>query len=215
MVGNAMARNKYIYCMALHAIVVSSTPNRGGTWTGAVENLGQGWVPLWVKETDAADSGNPRLVERGGRWLADVDDLVFANAGHGAEPGPESSPSDHGPRESSGGRQMVLEGTGADRTPDSLESEASVSGQVDTPTRGLPQEGRGDAVDPAEELYQLVRMLVAVLCAEPKEAKVIADALGVTTPTAAAWIGRLVEERVLDKIARPVRYVARQKDLLG
>ena len=212
-VGNAMARNKYIYCMAQDAIVVSSTPDSGGTWNGAVENLRQGWVPLAVKETDAPDSGNPRLVEQGGRWLADVDDLVFAIAGHDVES--ESGPSDDAPRESTGGGQMELDRTGADRLADSLEAEASVSGQVDTPTRGLPPEGQGVAVDPAEELYQVVRLLAGVLCAEPKEAKVIAEALGVTKPTAAAWIGRLVQERVLEKVAKPVRYVARQKDLLG
>ena len=215
MVGNAMARNKYIYCMAQHAIVVSSTPDSGGTWTGAVENLRQGWVPLWVKETDARDSGNPRLVERGGRWLADVDDLVFATAGEDVEPESAPDPSDHAPRESSGGRQMVLDGTGADEMAGSLEPEASVPAEVNTPKRGPRQEGQRTAVDPAEELYQRVRMLVAVLCAEPKEAKAIAEALGVTTPTANVWIGRLVEERVLEKIAKPVRYVARQTDLLG
>ena len=214
-VGNAMARNKYIYCMAQEAIVVSSTPDRGGTWTGAVENLRQGWVPLAVKETDAPDSGNPRLVELGGRWLADVDDRVFAAAGHGMDRERESGPSGQAPRGSSGGRQMDLDGAGLDQIADSPASEASAPVEVGAPTPGLPHAGQGDGVDPAEELYQLVRLLVGVLCAEPKEAKAIADALGVTKPTAAAWIGRLVQERVLQKVAKPVRYVARQKDLLG
>ncbi|MCY4013455.1 MAG: DNA-processing protein DprA [Gammaproteobacteria bacterium] len=76
-VGNAMARNKYIYCLAQDAIVVSSTPEKGGTWNGAVENLRQGWVPLAVKRTKAPDSGNPKLVELGGRWLEDLGDVAF------------------------------------------------------------------------------------------------------------------------------------------
>ena len=59
-VGNAMARNKYVYCLAHDAIVVSSTPGRGGTWNGAMENLKKGWVPLSVKRTEAEDSGNPK-----------------------------------------------------------------------------------------------------------------------------------------------------------
>ncbi|MCY3818736.1 MAG: DNA-processing protein DprA [Gammaproteobacteria bacterium] len=75
-VGNAMARNKYIYCLAEEAVIVSSTPDRGGTWTGAVENLKREWVPLMVKRTEARDSGNPRLVELGGRWLEHIDDLA-------------------------------------------------------------------------------------------------------------------------------------------
>lgn len=75
-VGNAMARNKYIYCLAQDAVVVSSTPEKGGTWNGAVENLRRGWVPLAVKRTEARDSGNPKLVELGGRWLEDLDDVA-------------------------------------------------------------------------------------------------------------------------------------------
>ena len=34
-VGNAMARNRYIYCLADTAIVISSTADKGGTWTGS------------------------------------------------------------------------------------------------------------------------------------------------------------------------------------
>ena len=77
-VANAMARNKYIYCLAHDAIVVSSTPDRGGTWRGATENLKNGWVPLLVKRTADAKSGNPGLVELGGRWLEDFEDVVFS-----------------------------------------------------------------------------------------------------------------------------------------
>ena len=70
------------------------------------------------------------------------------------------------------------------------------------------------SVDPAEELYQKVRSLVSEVCAEPKQAKAIADALDVTKPTAEAWIKRLVQERVLKKVPKPVRYVVCEKDLL-
>src|SRR5258708_24895620 len=38
-VGNAMQRNKLIYALADAALVVSSDLERGGTWTGAVEQL--------------------------------------------------------------------------------------------------------------------------------------------------------------------------------
>lgn len=68
-VGNAMSRNKYIYCLADAAIVVSSTKNKGGTWNGAVENLRQTWVPLWVKTTSSSSSGNAELVRQGAKWL--------------------------------------------------------------------------------------------------------------------------------------------------
>ena len=50
-VGNAMARNKYIYCLADAALVVQSG-TKGGTFNGAMENLKKNWTPLWVKKTD-------------------------------------------------------------------------------------------------------------------------------------------------------------------
>ena len=68
-VGNAMSRNKYIYCLADVGVAVCSTPERGGTWHGAVENLKAARVPLWVKRNDSEASGNSGLVERGARWL--------------------------------------------------------------------------------------------------------------------------------------------------
>jgi predicted Rossmann fold nucleotide-binding protein DprA/Smf involved in DNA uptake len=76
--GNAMARNKYIYCLADAAVVVTTSKESGGTWNGAIENLKHGWVPLWVKEHPDPDSGNADLVRQGARWLP-AGDLVVAS----------------------------------------------------------------------------------------------------------------------------------------
>ncbi len=73
-VGNAMSRNRYIYCLADAAVVVSSVSNKGGTWNGAIENLNAAWVPLWAKRPGSAKSGNSELVEKGALWIPD--DLV-------------------------------------------------------------------------------------------------------------------------------------------
>ncbi|ASY77445.1 DNA-processing protein DprA [Pectobacterium polaris] len=77
--GNAMARNKYIYCLAESALVVHSGKN-GGTFSGAQENLKKGWVPLWVKPTDEESAGNADLVIAGGRWC-DMDWRSLSVAG--------------------------------------------------------------------------------------------------------------------------------------
>jgi len=68
-VGNAMGRNKYIYCQSEAAIVIQSE-KKGGTWNGALENLRQKWVPLWVFPNNDAKYGNSTLVDKGGHWLA-------------------------------------------------------------------------------------------------------------------------------------------------
>ena len=84
-VGNAMSRNRYIYGLADAAIVISSTPDKGGTWNGALEDLKAAWVPLWVKRTRNEKSGNPELVRRGARWLPDdlpsLDQLMNGSTG--------------------------------------------------------------------------------------------------------------------------------------
>ncbi len=64
--GNAMARNKYIYCLSDAALVVHSG-KKGGTLNGAQENLKKGWVPLWVKPTDDNNAANAELINTGGQ----------------------------------------------------------------------------------------------------------------------------------------------------
>ena len=76
-VGNAMGRNRYIYCLASSAVVVASKPDTGGTWSGAVENLKHGWVPMWAHRSNATDSGNANLVKQGAHWLPDDLAIVF------------------------------------------------------------------------------------------------------------------------------------------
>ncbi|WP_161125020.1 DNA-processing protein DprA [Malikia spinosa] len=63
--GNAMGRNRYIYTLADQALVIDSALRSGGTWEGAVENLKNGWVPLYVR-TPGEGPGNVALVADGG-----------------------------------------------------------------------------------------------------------------------------------------------------
>ena len=69
-VGNAMQRNKYIYCLADAALAVCSGVT-GGTWNGAKDNIKKGWVPMWVKRTDDEGAGNSELVRLGASWASD------------------------------------------------------------------------------------------------------------------------------------------------
>ena len=62
--GNAMGRNRYIYTLADHALVINSALRSGGTWQGAIENLKHGWVPLYVRTPGEGD-GNAALVAEG------------------------------------------------------------------------------------------------------------------------------------------------------
>tara|TARA_R110001592_G_scaffold143304_1_gene365980 strand:- start:10395 stop:11903 length:1509 start_codon:yes stop_codon:yes gene_type:complete len=72
--GNAMGRNKYIYSLS-KGVVVAKSDEKGGTWSGAKENLKRQWVPLWVRDIEQA--GNQKLIELGGKALSE-DTVDFA-----------------------------------------------------------------------------------------------------------------------------------------
>lgn len=74
--GNAMARNKYIYALADSSIVIHSGL-KGGTWEGAIENLKNQWVTLFVKKNHDIHSGNQKLIERGGFELKSLDSVDY------------------------------------------------------------------------------------------------------------------------------------------
>lgn len=83
--ANAMARNKLIYGLADAAVVVASDAKKGGTLTGARENLRRGWTPLLVRAGGEAPEGNRVLIGDGGlplreEQVADGDALVAALA---------------------------------------------------------------------------------------------------------------------------------------
>ncbi|MBW6411014.1 DNA-processing protein DprA [Clostridium weizhouense] len=65
-VYSAMDRNKYIYCLSDITVVVSSDYNKGGTWAGATENLKNNWVPIVVRYEENIPKGNNELIKLGG-----------------------------------------------------------------------------------------------------------------------------------------------------
>lgn len=65
-VGHAMQRNKLIYALADAALVVSSDYEKGGTWTGAVEQLeGFRFAPIYVRANGDMGKGLEALRQKG------------------------------------------------------------------------------------------------------------------------------------------------------
>ena len=64
-----MARNKYIYSLAKAVIVVKSDHDKGGTWTGAQENLKKGWSVALVR--NITYTGNQELIKLGAYAIDD------------------------------------------------------------------------------------------------------------------------------------------------
>jgi predicted Rossmann fold nucleotide-binding protein DprA/Smf involved in DNA uptake len=91
-IGQAMGRNKLIYCLSDAAVVVAAAAGTGGTWAGAVENLKAGWTPLLVCDSPRAPDGNRELLAVGGRPLSEP----LASVVLGVEPGPAPSQGESG-----------------------------------------------------------------------------------------------------------------------
>ena len=61
--SNAMRRNRLIYALSEAAVVVASSAEKGGTRSGALENMAADWVPLHVR--DDGSPGNRSLISAG------------------------------------------------------------------------------------------------------------------------------------------------------
>jgi predicted Rossmann fold nucleotide-binding protein DprA/Smf involved in DNA uptake len=75
-VGNAMGRNRLIYCLADIGLIVAAEAGSGGTWAGATEALQRDWLPIYARQTTSAPSGNAALLKHGAHPLDEslVDD---------------------------------------------------------------------------------------------------------------------------------------------
>lgn len=61
----AINRNKYIYAASYGAFAVAAQYNKGGTWSGAIENMKNNWVKTFVWNHKSY-IGNAKLIEKGG-----------------------------------------------------------------------------------------------------------------------------------------------------
>lgn len=107
--GNAMSRNRLIYAMSQAAVVVASSLEKGGTRSGALENLKASWVPLFVR--DDGSPGNRQLIAEGGWPLPGSDPSTVDVARLTDDPRPSllAAPPRRGQEEPSPAEQTVFE----------------------------------------------------------------------------------------------------------
>lgn len=187
-VGNAMARNRYIYCLADGAIVVSSGRQRGGTWSGAVEALRHEWVPVWVKPSFDPAAGYQELVRLGARELpSELGDLfsLFQVPSTVAEGTPAG--------ENGGGAKVVAE-AGAPTDSGPLVDPAM--------THAIPREPAG-----YDLFLQQLRELSPIQPIAPAD---LLRRCSLTKVQMNTWLKRAVRDGHIQKLQRPVRYRWRQ-----
>ncbi|GFM89172.1 hypothetical protein PSCICO_45710 [Pseudomonas cichorii] len=193
--GNAMARNKYIYAMSQASVVVHSG-RKGGTWTGAMENLKKSWVPLWVHRSMDTESGNSLLVSEGGQWLDDNTESLDVRAllSHNDSVKPIAD---------------LLTSTPA---------EASEFSQVTEQESQLPEYG-AEKPEPPIDTPDLSFYQIFLLKLEKIGRAVTVDELAEewTIPKTLInnWLKQSIEEGQVKKLKNPVRYQLSSIDQLG
>ncbi|MEO6994506.1 MAG: DNA-processing protein DprA, partial [Lacunisphaera sp.] len=200
-VGHAMQRNKIIYALADAALVVTSDFQKGGTWTGAMEQLERmRFVPLFVRNGANAGKGNAALQH------------------HGAIPWP--NPQNR--QELDAALISAAEAVTAEPTQNDLpltlrEPEAAYEAEPVTAPEVSPQ-NKGPiepvALDtersPADELLATVCAVLTRELGTGRSEEEVAVLLNVTKPQAKAWLTRLVADGRLEKVkkSKPTLYRA-------
>ena len=234
--GNAMQRNKYIYCLS-DAAVVAHSGLKGGTWNGATENLRRGWVPLWVKPTADVAAGNAGLVNQGGHWVTkkvrEVDigklfdcgdgvswknrDILAATGGEVVNRTPAQSGE---PRLESGdvgaspdrdgqlaGSSDVGAGIDAEVRAESKSSGSALGDDVGSDGHREPSLSDAASSNLESSFYDLFLIKLAQACSSSaKTPGELAELLELHKTQLDAWLNRAQAEQKVKRNIRPVRY---------
>lgn len=237
-VGNAMQRNKLIYALADASLVVSSDLNKGGTWTGAVEQLDKlKFVPVYVRSTGGSSPGLDALRSKGALpWPnpqdADTFEAVFEVTAPTPVPSPQSGLalfSEDGPSTVAPTTLSFPETTPTIDAP-SEPVPPSAAVPLDEPIELTPEPAPSAAVTPeaapeatspmatapstpADTLFAAVRGVIQLLLKSPMKDAEVAAALDVSTAQAKAWLQRLVDEGVIEKQKKSAGYIVKQSSL--
>lgn len=213
--GNAMSRNKYIYCLADSSLVIHSG-KKGGTLNGAEENLKKVWVPLWVKQTTDKNAANADLVTKGGRWLGTdtqafkIADLM-SNEGGSANQVKEqmgdlfsmpAQPELSAETESCSEIESEPEIKIVEPAVEHIVNERQVSIETISEQTAQSEAAPSSPVD----FYQLFTSELKRLANEPVTFDMLIESTQLHKFQLTEWLKRAEEEGLLDKLNRPVRY---------
>lgn len=197
--GNAMGRNKLIYAFADYGLVVCADYDKGGTWEGAVEELKRKpGRPIFVRLEGAPPAGNKKLVDRGAIAFPELRDEQLTPEWLKQAAGAESVlvTADEIP---------LFQGYALpQRTPDMVKEPQQVLREepcpIETSRPPVPA-----------SVYDAVLFVILAALGEPKSAAELATRLDVSKVQMSSWLKRAVDEGVIRKLKRPVRY-ARKDD---
>ena len=189
-VGRQETRNRVIYGLVRHAVVVSCGDGSGDTWSSAVENIEKGWVPLFVRSGTTVPHGNRTLCERDGIPLnaADLPEGI-----------------DIGEWLTAVAEEAIAQKVAAN-APAAFDAVLPEDGGSPEPEPEPPPAPRKPAK--AADLFDFVWSHLEAFLAEERSEKEVAEAFSLNVTQARAWLQRGVDEGRARRTTRPVRYVA-------
>jgi DNA processing protein len=238
-VGNAMQRNKLIYALANASLVVSSDYNKGGTWSGATEQLDKyKFVPVYIRSTGESSAGLDALRKKGAilwpnpqdvRSFAEMFNVPMAAPATSTQIGLSFPASDETAHSTSKIPSMAK----IEAAPEAVtELSSSVIG-VQTPSttviapENMPSSGERDepqvhadieteqaSINPADSLFARVREAIPTLLSTPMRDAEIAAALNLTIAQTKVWLRRLEKEGVLERRKATSEYAVREQKVI-
>ena len=188
LVGNAMGRNKYIYCLADAGLVVTCEKESGGTYAGAKETLKHAWVPVWTRLTEKSADGVAALEAMGASRLPESDfqiDSLFEHK-HSA---PET-----------------VQACRPDKAVEAGPERAHVESEEPAPyLAAVPEAPDG----PAEALFHaFLEQLQLMIQAEPMKPDEIAKRFEIKPAQAKEWLQKAEDAGLIDRVSKkPLAYL--------
>ncbi len=208
-VGTAMARNKLIYAMADYGLIVSADFEKGGTWSGAKEELKRPHArPLFVRHEKNIPQGNAKLLELGARPWPEV-----SSSENLFESLQEVAKTFVPPASENTVQQSLLSLTSeitnimpSTQCHPKVEQEIQVKPQEDAP---LP------FIDVTTALYTTFVTLFLERVSSPLTLEEIADIFSLNKKQASDWLREAVVENKIKKFTKPTRYGKTESAIRG
>jgi predicted Rossmann fold nucleotide-binding protein DprA/Smf involved in DNA uptake len=234
-VGNAMARNKYIYALADRALVISCSVGTGGTWAGAVEALEKiKDIPVFVRIDAAVSEGNHQLLKRGatpfplipGSSLREI--LRTIRGESTSEFGLIETAIETNCYESSDTKENPqLQGSQLEIAAAVTEVEAPASEETDVASNGSTQDAIPYGISsinadrntqpveyPPKDIYEAVLPFILSHLEQQLDDKRLAELLDIQIGQVRLWLKRAVAEGKVIKTNKPVAYIAHRQGCL-
>ena len=222
-VWRAMARNKLIYALADAALVMSSAKGSGGTWEGTKEQISKlNCCPIFVADNPRGGEGLPAFREMGATlWPYPKTPTQLKTTLRGEQAGsiskadyfdPVRGRKKDAPEEQESFLQpsidMILETTPEKKDKETTQQfDAETNGYKEVENDVITPPKTQQPVTPAEHLRSIASTYILESLINPKTEDELSVLLQLTKQQVKQWCRELVEEGLIKKKIKPVRYV--------